>query len=203
MNKVWIDRNLDFLSFELKDYKQHFNNAFFEPTDKIYDKLESGNEQDLQYVTNEISKYLGLKNIPSVKYDWGIKMEPEVAGQIRSVNHNNSIHIPFFYVGKKYEIGCILAHELTHAFLFSKNIIFSNIIENEMFTDLTSIFIGLGKLVLNGKVEKSEKHLNENYIFGYLALNLVVYSYKRLIKMNSVKRNVYLKNLKTEIQNLF
>lgn len=201
MNEEWIDRNLDFLFMKLKDFNHNPDNVFFEPTDKIYNKLESGNEQDLQYVTNEISKYLGIINIPSAKYDWGIKMEPGVAGQIRNANHINSIQIPFFYVGRKYGVGCILAHEITHAFLYSKGIELTDLNENEMLTDLTSIFIGLGKFILNGQIMTLEEHLNESYIVGYLSPELIIYSYKKLIRIRSIKKEKYTCNLKPEIKN--
>lgn len=202
MDKDWIDKNLDLLFIKLKDFNPNSESFYFEPTEEIYKKLESGSDQDLQYVTNEISQYLGIINIPSAKYEWSIKMEPEVAGQIRYTNPIYSIQIPFFYVGKKYGVGCILAHEITHAFLDSKGIISNNLKENEMFTDLTSIFIGLGKFILNGQIVPVEEHLNENYIVGYLSPELIVYSYKEVIRIRSIKKKVYLNNLKLEVKNM-
>jgi len=202
VNKEWIDRNLDFLFLKLKDINQNSNNVFFEPSAVIYSKLGSGNEQDLQDITNEISKYLGLINIPYAKYEWGIKLEPDTAGQIRYSNSIQSIQIPFFYVGKKYGIGCILAHEITHAYLFSKGIILNDLNENEMLTDLASIFLGLGKFILNGQIVNTEELINESYIVGYLSPKLVLYSYKRLVRILSIKEKNYLRNLKPEIRNM-
>jgi len=202
VNKEWIDRNLDFLFLKLKDINQNSNNVFFEPSAVIYSKLGSGNEQDLQDITNEISKYLDLINIPYAKYEWGIKLEPDTAGQIRYSNSIQSIQIPFFYVGKKYGIGCILAHEITHAYLFSKGIILNDLNENEMLTDLASIFLGLGKFILNGQIVNTEELINESYIVGYLSPKLVLYSYKRLVRILSIKEKNYLRNLKPEIRNM-
>lgn len=115
--KKWIDEKLEFLDQALKNFRINPKNFFFEPAESVYVKLESGNEDDLQSVTNKIAKHIGIVPFPDAKYDWGLKMELDTAGKFSMTRSSRVIQIPFFYAGKKYPVGAILAHEITHAFL--------------------------------------------------------------------------------------
>lgn len=194
MLKEWVDEKLQVLSLKLKYFKPNSDDFFFEPTEKIYEKLESGDEYDLRYVAREIARHIGIISIPTITYDWGLKMEPEVAGQIKGLSQMHHIQIPFFYVGKKYEVGGILAHEMTHALLYSKGISLEDQNENEVFTDLAAIFIGLGKLLLNG-------YVCEGYVLGYLSPELIAYCHEKVSASRSIGREVAMKNLTPEARN--
>lgn len=168
---------------------------FFEPTEDIYRKLESGDETALQYVASSIAIHIGVILIPTVKYDWGLKMEPEVAGQIRSAIYLPYIQIPFFHVGKKYSLGGILAHEMTHALLCSKGISLEDSKENELLTDLTAVFVGLGKLLLNG-------YLSEGGGWGYLSPDLIAYCFKKVCSLYAIDIETAMENLTSEAREL-
>jgi len=168
---------------------------FFEPTEDIYRKLESGDESALQYVASSIAKHIGVTFIPTVKYDWGLKMEPEEAGQIRSGSYLPYIQIPFFYVGKKYMLGGILAHEMTHALLYSRGISLEDSKENELLTDLTAVFVGLGKLLLNG-------YLDEGGGLGYLSPDLIAYCFKKVCSLYVIDIETAMENLTSEARGL-
>jgi hypothetical protein len=198
MNKQWVDEKLRVLSLRLGIFKPNPYEFYFEPTKEIYEKLESGDACELQYVTTEIARHLGIVPVPTAKYDWDLKMEPEFAGQIKVAY----IQIPFFYVGKKYAVGRILAHEMSHAFLYSKGILLEDPKENEMFTDLITVFIGLGKLLLNGLVIATDEHQSEKYVLGYLSPELIVYCYERVNTYRSIDSEVSMKNLTPEAKNL-
>lgn len=201
MNKEWVDEKLKRLSLKLGIFKPNPHEFYFEPTEKIYEKLESGDEHDLQCVTTEIAKHLEIVPLPTVKYDWGLKMEPEVAGQIKLASPIRYIQIPFFYVGKKYAVGAILAHEMTHAFLISKGILLKDPNENEMFTDLAAVFIGLGKLLLNGLIVATDEYISEKHVLGYLSPELIVYCYKKVNAYRSISIEIAIKNLIPEAKN--
>src|SRR5260370_396445 len=150
MNIEWIDNKFDMLCAVLSDFEPNHDNFFYEPTKEFYLKLSSGEERDLTNVITDISHHYNIKKTPSINYDWSLKMDLDTAGLIDISTANYSIKIPFYYVGKPLPLGSIIAHELTHAFLFSKGIFLENIEENELFTDFTCIYIGLVKLLLNG-----------------------------------------------------
>jgi len=200
MNKEWVNAKLDFLYQKLGSFKEDSNNFFFEPTEEIYRNLESGDEESLYSVISKISKHLEISMVPVVKYDWGIKMEPGIAGQVLIKNEYtfDAIRIPFYYVGKKYAVGEIVAHEITHVFLFSKGIFFNDVKENEMLTDLTSVFIGLGKLILNGKIVISDENFSYEEL-GYLSFDLTMYAFENICERRSISLEVATRNITPEV----
>jgi len=197
MKREWIDEKLNLLSIKLDGFKTDSSRFFFEPTEEIYKNLESGDENELHFVVAKIAEHLEIP-APIVRYDWGLKVDLEVAGQIQNIYQLKAIRIPFFYVGKKYALGSILAHEMTHAFLFYKGIFLNDQNENEMFTDLTAVFIGLGKLVLNGLTVASNQYLAEVQILGYLPLDSIVYVFKNICERRSISLELSIKNLISE-----
>jgi len=200
MNKEWCNEKLEMLSLRLSGFKPNPAEFFFEPTEAVYKKLESGDEDDLQYVVAEMARHLHISPIPPVKYDWGLKMEPEVAGQIKAASPIRSIRIPLFYAGRKYALGCILAHEMTHVFLFSRGIWLDNTDENEMVTDLAGVFVGLSKLLLNGLTFMANEDSSERIVLGYLSPELIVYCYERVNALRKVLSPVASENLVPEAQ---
>jgi len=202
MNRKWIDEKCDMLSVKLGIFKPNPLEFYFEPTDEIYKKLESEEEKDIKHVANEISKHLDMRYVPNIKYDWGVKMDPEVAGQINFLKPMHDIQIPFFYVGKRYPLGRILAHEMTHAFLISKDIYLEDNNENEMLTDLGSIFIGLGKLLLNGISVALDENMQNEFILGYLSPELLAHSYIKIAAYRSINKSIMIKNLIPRIEKL-
>jgi len=198
MNREWIDEKLKMLALKLRDLSVASVDSrkfFFEPTEDVYEKLESGDESDLWHVASSIAMHLRIILVPTVRYDWGLKMEPEVAGQIRRDFYPDYIQIPFFYVGKKYSVGGILAHELTHALLFSRGVSLVDSNENEFFTDLTAVFVGLGKLLLNG-------YLDEGGGLGYLSPELIAYCLKKICHVYTIDLKTALGNLTSEAREL-
>lgn len=64
----------------------------------------------------------------------------------------------------------ILAHEICHKYLYSYNIYFpSATIINEVYTDLCTIFVGFGELILKGYKTTS---YNTTHYLGYLNINI-------------------------------
>jgi hypothetical protein len=195
MNHEWVDEKLKILSTKIGIFNSNPSEFYFEPTGKIYKKLQSGTEADIQSVAEAIAKHLGIGQSITVNYDWGIKMDPEVAGRINFSSPTQYIQIPFFYAGKKYALGSILAHEMSHTFLLFKGIWFEDQKENEMFTDLGAVFVGLGKLLLNGLVVPISEATGEGHVLGYLSPDLIAYSYKMVNRYRSIKEEVSMENL--------
>ena len=202
INKEWVDDKIRLLISKLGIFKMSPEEFYFEPTDEIYRKLSSGEEKDLRYVSIRITNHLGLTYMPRIEYNWGIKMEPEVAGQAEITNTSQNIRIPFFYVGKPYLLGSILAHEMTHTFLIPRGIVLRDVNENEMFTDLSAVFLGLGKLFLNGLVNDTFQYQTVEYKLGYLPLELIVYSYKKIAEYRSIDNVISMRNLLPEAQDM-
>lgn len=123
-------------------------------------------------------------------------MKPEVAGQIKYGSGLRShVEIPLFYVGKPHALGGILAHELTHEFLISQDIKSTDVNENEQLTDLASIGLGLGKLILNGTVSTLVPSTGERQVLGYLTAELKAYAYQKVNKQHRISDTVAKENL--------
>jgi len=183
VNESWVKAHLELLTSEIKDCKAVLRHDSFEPTNAFYALLDDGGEGELQTVGADVAKYLDLIPSPILQYDWGIKMEPEMAGRIKHGSY--IIQIPFAYVGKKFALGCIIAHEMTHAFLFRRDIILNDPQENEMFTDLATIFLGLGKLVINGCISANPERRDLETL-GYLPPDLLAFAYQKICSQRSI-----------------
>ena len=101
VDKKWVDNKMRMLSSRLGIFKMNPLEFYFEPDKEIYKRLSSGEEKDLQYVSLKIASHLGITYIPTVRYDWGLKMGPEVAGQAKITNISREIRIPLFLCGEK------------------------------------------------------------------------------------------------------
>jgi hypothetical protein len=153
--------------------------TLFNPISDFYGLLECGDEGALQSAMTDIARHLELPQHPFVHYEWGLKMEPTVAGQIKVQRYGQSIvRIPLSFVGRPHALGCILSHELTHERLAYTDIQGADRTETELLTDLMSIALGLGKLMMNGLIVMGEPLMHESRILGYLEPELCVYAYK-------------------------
>lgn len=195
MNSKWVEYWLEILSVNIESSRRS-KWTVFEPTSIFYRRLESGEDDDLEMAADEIGRHLEILTLPDVTYEWGLKMKPEVAGQIKCGNGLRSqIQIPLYYVGKPDALGGILAHELTHEFLIFQNIRLNNIAENEQLTDLASIALGLGKLVLNGTVSTLLPSTGESHVLGYLSPELKVYVYTKVNQQHKIMKRQLTENL--------
>jgi hypothetical protein len=201
MDRNWIDNKIKTLSLVIGFPSPTLLDQFyFEPTKSVYDKLGTGYESDLQSISNAICEHLGISFIPACKYSWSITMEPECAGQCKLSNEEFSIQIPFSFVGNKYAVGSILAHEMAHILLLLRGVCIEDHNENEMFTDLTAIFVGLGKLILNGIVLPLNDQSERARVLGYLSPDLMFYSYAVINKTFSIDNQIALANLIPDVQ---
>jgi hypothetical protein len=169
----------------------------FEPTTAFYARLASGEEGDLARAAQEIGQYLLLPGVPTVAYEWGIRMDPQVAGQIRrqrgAISH---IQIPLYYVGRPHALGAILAHELTHERLAPiEEVLCSTVQEQERVTDLASMVSGLGKLVLNGLITEIVPVAGERQVLGYLDPPVIAYVYRFLGQRYGIAESQLMRNL--------
>ncbi len=69
----------------------------------------------------------------------------------------------------------ILAHEITHAFLFHHKIHLEEELKNEMLTDIAAVYIGFGNILIAGyqayfpgQDKKNKKHKIDPYLHNYI-----------------------------------
>jgi hypothetical protein len=121
------------------------------------------------------------------RYEWGLKLSPQAIGDIKLPGSDLSlIRVPFTCLGKPYLIGAVLAHEMTHQWLFLNGISYDDEDMNEKLTDLTSFVIGLGKLMLNGLSKEASGLQCLSLKLGYIEPELMLYAYEIVNKWNGI-----------------
>lgn len=90
-----------------------------------------------------------------------------------SSSHDFFIELHQKHAERPKEIIAILAHEITHIFLYKHNISFSDENENEILTDTAAAYLGLGSYILDASIEEIKRldayTLQTTYQhFGYL-----------------------------------
>jgi hypothetical protein len=167
-DREWVRRQLSRLA---SVYDAKWRWQLFEPSSDLYMLLENGEDETLQAVVDRIVRHLHLPAAPTARYEWGLRMVPEAAGDIRigcDAPGVSLIRVPFFHVGRPYAVGSILAHELSHQLNAVDGIWESGREENERLTDLSAIGAGLGKLVLNGMSAQACDIPGTAFRLGYL-----------------------------------
>lgn len=97
-----------------------------------------------------------------------------------------------------------LSHEISHKYIHFNKLTFNNSYENEVFTDLTSVFLGFGKLMLNG-VEVTKKTTTRNVEntytkkVGYLNREQLAFIYLTVNYLNGVSRLSFYSQLRTDV----
>lgn len=193
-DEKWIDVRLEMLSRHLTGYVSG-KRTLFEPTGPFYEALETGEDADLARAASEICEFIGLRTCPAVSYEWGIKLPPGAGGQIARYGNDSFIGIPIFFVGRPAALGRILSHEITHAFLH--RIPFSGALaeENEPLTDLASIYLGLGKAILNGFEVVTSPVEKRGFVLGYLDARLTAYAYTKVLGILDIDEKAARANL--------
>jgi len=189
MNRKWIDDQFNMVNFRVGIFRPEVNKFYLEPTGQLYEKLSNGSDDGLQETTDILVKHLCITAPVTAKYEWGITMAEDTAGQIQGCGLAFNIKIPFKYVGNKYAIGAILVHEVSHAFLAEKGIILHNKQENEMLTDISAIAFGLGKLTLNGLYADIDSDALRSHL-SYLSTDLMTYCFKKTARFRGIPQSV-------------
>jgi len=187
VSKKWIDEKMAYLSANLGIYKPDATrDFFFEPTGGFYGFIAQGRIDALNEAMRMLSDHISSRTAPVIE-DWGSSVDylsttdhdfssdDEVPGLIKYVGpHHSRIKLGFTNKHSPFVLGAILAHELTHHYLFNRGVVYDDIDENERLTDLATVYLGLGKLTLNGyepvtwKVKRKEGEVTYKYKVGYL-----------------------------------
>lgn len=112
-----------------------------------------------------------------------------------SINLNDDavvrINVSKEFINNHVAAVAVLAHEICHKLLYTYKIYFPNInVINEVYTDLCTIYVGFGQLVLNGYITKSAK---TTHYLGYLRFDV----YKSTFAIIKATKDNY-NNIKTD-----
>jgi hypothetical protein len=162
----------------------------------------------LQGAAKEISNFLGLN-----QYTFLIsvtKQNLNKAGKIELKYSGNEVFIEISEDVQGFEDAVVatLSHELIHKYMQANGIsLRTNIVteyENEILTDITTIFLGLGKFLLNGcdnekthqEYRGGEKYeVTKTMKVGYLTPIQMAFVYRLICSMRGVSKEDMLSNL--------
>ena len=201
----WIDRQFVYLSSKLGVFRLHSGDEFFfEPTPGFYGFISQGTNEALNEAMRMLATHIGSLNCPiiedweglqnplvSLEHDYSVNDEPP--GLIYYDGPNRSrIRVCITNKHSSLIMGAILAHELTHYYLFDRGIILPEEAENERFTDLATAYLGLGKLTLNGYdpiswiIKRKDREIKYTFRVGYLTSNEMALILYQICKFRNI-----------------
>lgn len=198
-NSDWIVQQIKNLREKIQPPTRAF---LFEPTKAHYRLLASSRTVDLQEFVRQLCQHIDFKPIPVVSYDWDSTMKGSTIGQARLDSISPEIHVSLSYTKRPRELGALLAHELTHHFLDRASFRSKNQDENEKLTDLAAVFLGFGKLILNGadvRVNAKKRTLMKSPVrLGYLPMADLACAYDKVCCLNGISTSQWTKHLSPE-----
>ena len=183
--------------------ESNIRNEIMEPWDfNCFDIIQ------IQEAGKKISNFIGMPNLTFViTYK---KQNEKIAGHIELNNNNDEgvfIEIDEKYKFEKAIVLAILAHEICHKLIHISGLTLAGH-ENEILTDVATVYSGLGKLSLNGcevinTYTNSEWDGNKKITttttstqkVGYLDLNQFAFVYKVICKMRRIPVEYTFNNL--------
>ena len=168
----------------------------------------------LQGVAKEIADFVGLGGFTFVVST--TKQRKNVAGCVELNYSGNNVFVEISEDMRNFEdtIVATLAHEITHKYMqingISAGAGLAHEYENEVLTDITGVFLGLGKLMLNGteeeKTHREEKIDGTNYVTetrrcGYLSRQQLAFVYRLICAMRGISKRDMLSNLSPASKN--
>ena len=161
----------------------------------------------MQTVAKTISDFVGLNDFTFIVSK--SRLKNNVGGHIE-LNSQKEVFIEISEDTADYgpAIGATIAHELAHKYLHFHSISIGTgpaySYENEVLTDITTIFLGLGKLVLNGcdqRIIQEEERANSilrttrSHKSGYLTRSQFSFLYLLVCTMRGIDKYQYERGL--------
>jgi len=107
-------------------------------------------------------------------------------------------------------VGATLCHEMCHKWLQVMGISSPIEIDNEILTDITTVFLGFGKIMLNGcevknvreeRVADGTRATTETRTSGYLKRDQLAFAYRLVCAMRNISRSEYMHGLSSDAAN--
>jgi len=210
MNPEWVDAQLAVLEQRLGSSTVQ-SASLFEPTAEFYGLLETGEDDDLRQAVAQVANHPPVAahlrgSIPDARYlsaadGRSLSREDGKSAIGGAVFGNDQVGyhllIPFSLMGELSQTGCVIAHELCHLVLRFARAELPDKDENEYLTDLTAVFVGLGKLLLNGKegATSAPTYVPHTHRLGPLRLKHAAYAFHKVCIARGVERETALRNL--------
>lgn len=173
-------------------------------TDSLYDHLS------IQKTARNIAQFIGLNGYTFIVAI--AKQKEKVAGHIDLSTGGNTVFIEIDSEMLSFpsSVCATLCHEICHKWLQVNGICGSIEIENEILTDIASVFLGLGKIMLNGchemdvrreNIPNGTRTITETMKVGYLNRDQLAFVYCLVCAMRKIPKPNLMQGLNTDAAN--
>ena len=131
-------------------------------------------------MTKIMAQHLSVPT-PNVRFDLTGRMPKTAAGQFNLAT--KEILLCHLYVARPVVLAAVLAHELSHVYLFHHGAYPQSGVnweDCEKLTDLAAVATGLGKALLNGTVFEVPGFGLQQHKLGYLPPEVIAHAYLRV-----------------------
>lgn len=149
--------------FEPDEKFYRYLNMQAPPWDRFIEDLDSDKEpSEIQWAAEAMASHIGLTQVPSLEFfynqqsKWAPWLSTSKQTQTLGTFKSGEIQVARTERGRAHVLGSILAHELAHMYLELHRIRSESTNENEKLTDAAAVYLGFGKLMLNGYVAAQE-----------------------------------------------
>lgn len=219
----WIDEQLSFIITKMC-YIRPKNLFLFDDSNDFYKNLTSssklgdiyspitltGEQYDgLRKVIRKIRLHLNIKKVPRIKISTNFNQK-NTAASVKEVNDEIIINIDFSKIYSEEQLAAVLCHEFTHYYLRKYSIFKNDKNENEMLTEIASVYLGFGKIILKGYMPHSKtkflpkinkKQIIENTL-GYFNIEQIADVYVRLCWFYEIPKKEAIYGLNKKIRKL-
>jgi len=167
----------------------------------------SHNHLSIQDLAKEIAKFIGLHGFTFIVSI--AKQKEKVGGQIDLSTGGTDVFITIDpdFMNSSDALAAVVCHEVCHKWLQVKQIKLPIEMENEILTDITTVFLGLGKIMLNGckttnirhePIENGTRTITNTTTCGYLDRSQFAFIYRLVCNMRNITESDALLGLNAE-----
>jgi len=161
----------------------------------------------IQKAAKDIAEFIGLTGFTFIVAV--AKQKEKVGGDIDLATEDNNLFVEIDDDMMKFPdaVAATLCHEVCHKWLQVNRIAPLVEIENEILTDITSVFVGFGKIMLNGcrtthlrheTMPNGSRAITETMTAGYLNRDQLAFVYRLVCAMRSIPPSDFMQGLNTE-----
>ncbi len=157
--KAWIEGRLQWLSGEFDDHAFNGRRVVL-PTQEFFPDRFDGSERSVRELLDRVCGYMDVAPdlvevslFSNAQRIWLVNESgqylPQTAGTYQKVEDKFNIRLDESDLGNPMGLVGTMAHELAHVRLLGENRLSRDEFDNELLTDLTTVFFGLGIFLAN------------------------------------------------------
>ena len=161
----------------------------------------------MQAVARQIAEFIGLKGLTFIVT--AAKQEEKVGGRIDLSSGGKEVFIEVDSETMEFPdaVSATLCQEVCHKWLDVHGIRSSTEIDNEILTDISCVFLGLGKIMLNGCgvtcvrhefVPEGTRTISKKLTTGYLKRDQLAFVYRLVCAMRKIPSSEFMQGLNSE-----